>query len=143
LVTLTKGTTWTFVFVGIGIAVGVVITFALMQQREIQQGEVVYDDDNPWLDPLFLKSYQENLRIGSHYKSQIPVGEEGFFKADAKGGKDPYNFEWKFSDSVVLTDQNATRSFESAGEYTVQLTVSDGEGQQVGQELKFKVIPAS
>lgn len=143
MVTLTKGTTWTFVFVGIGIAVGVVITFALMQQREIQQGEVVYDDDNPWLDPLFLKSYQENLRIGSHYKSQIRVGEEGFFKADAKGGKDPYNFEWKFSDSVVLTDQNATRSFESAGEYTVQLTVSDGEGQQVGQELKFKVIPAS
>jgi len=142
LVTLTKGTTWAFVFVGIGIAVGVGITFALLQQREIQQGEV-YDDDNPWLDPLFLKSYQENLRIGSHYKSQIPAGGEGFFRADAKGGKEPYNFEWKFSDGVVLTDQNATRSFESAGEYTVQLTVSDGEGRQVGQELKFKVIPAT
>lgn len=143
MVGLAKGTKMAMLFGAIGVAAGVGITLALLQQNEIQQSEVVYNDDNPWFDPLFLQSYQENLRVGSHYKAQLAVGEEGFFNAAAKGGKEPYQFEWKFSDGITLTAQNATRSFGSAGNYSAQLTVTDADGQQEEQSLAFEVVPAS
>lgn len=142
MVALTKGTMWALIFVGIGVAVGVGITFAFLQQRVIQQGEVDYSDENSWMDPLFLQSYKENVRVGSHYKSQIAAGEESFFRAAAKGGEEPYQFEWKFDDGIVLTAQNVTRSFDSVGNHTVQLTVTDAGDQRVGQQLRFEVVPA-
>jgi hypothetical protein len=129
------------VFAGIGVAVGVGVTLA-MQPRGIMQGEVDYSDENSFMNPLFLESYNENVRIGSHYKSKVAAGEESFFRADAKGGEEPYRFEWKFSDGVILTAQNVTRSFDSAGSYTVQLTVTDSKNQSVGQLLRFEVVPA-
>lgn len=122
-------------------AVGVGITFAFLQQRDIQQEEIGFSDENSWLDPLFLQSYNEKVRVGSHYRSQIAAGEESFFRADAKGGKKPYLFEWKFDDGIVLTTQNVTRSFDSIGKHTVQLTVTDAGDQRVGQQIRFEVIP--
>ncbi len=142
MVALPKGIMWALIFAGIGVAVGVGITFAFLQQRDIQQGEVDYDNDNPWLDPLFLKSYQESLRTGAHYKSTLAVGEEGFFNANAKGGEQPYQFEWKFSDGVVLAGQNATRSFESPGRYDVMLIITDAAGQTGGSNISVQVLPA-
>jgi hypothetical protein len=97
-------------------------------------------DENPWLNPLFLKTYQENLRTGAHYRSTLAVGEEGFFNADTKGGKEPYIFELKFSDGVILTAQNATRSFDSPGRYDVRLTVRDADGQRIGSDLFVNVV---
>jgi hypothetical protein len=98
------------------------------------------DDENPWLNPLFLKTYQENLRTGAHYRSTLAVGEEGFFNADTKGGKEPYTFEWKFSDGVILTAQNATQSFDSPGRYDVRLTVRDADGQRIGSDFFVNVV---
>ena len=142
MVALPKGTMWASIFAGIGVAVGVGITFAFLQQRDIRQGEVNYSGENSWLDPLFLQSYNENVRVGSHYRSQITAGEESFFRADAKGGDEPYQFEWRFDDGLVLAAQNVTRSFDSVGNHTVQLTVTDAGDQRVGQELRFEVAPA-
>jgi PKD domain len=89
---------------------------------------------------LFLKTYQENLRTSAHYQSTLAVGEEGFFNADAKGGKEPYTFEWKFSDGAIQTAQNATRSFDSPGRYDVRLTVIDADGQRIGSDLFVNVV---
>ncbi len=138
MVTFAKGTKWALILVGIGIAAGVGITTALFQQREIQQTEVIYDNDNPWLNPSFVDSYK-NLRTGAHYRSTLAVGEEGFFYAEAKGGKEPYQFEWKFNDGVVLTAQNSTRVFDSPGEYSAQLTVSDSEGDKTSSKISMRV----
>jgi PKD repeat protein len=139
LVALAKGTKWAIIFAGIGVAAGVGITLAVLQPQAIQQREVIYGDENPWFNPSFLQSYNENLRTGAHYKSTLAVGEEGFFYADAKGGKEPYQFEWKFSDGVVLIAQNATRSFDSPGTYSAQLTVSDADGQKQDSNISVKV----
>lgn len=136
-----KGTKLAVVLVGIGVAAGVGISFAVVQSTntDIYQ-RVVEDDDNPWLDSLFLKSYQENLRTGVHYKSQLAVGEEGFFNADAKGGKLPYQFEWKFSDGAILTTQNITRSFDTPGRYDIQLIVTDAQGQKKISHIYTNVV---
>ena len=57
MVALPKGTMWALIFAGIGMAVGVGITFAFLQQRDIQQAEVNYSEENSWMDPFFLQSY--------------------------------------------------------------------------------------
>lgn len=122
------------VFVGVGIAVGVAVSFAIIsgQNQGNVFARVVEDDENPFLDPEYLETYQNILRTGAHYKSEVLVGQEAFFVSDAKGGKQPYTFEWKFGDGLVLTDQNATRNFDTPGTYHFDLTVTDADGKKAG-----------
>ena len=129
-----KGTKMAVVFVGVGIAVGVIASFAIISSQNQADvfARMVEDGENPFLDPEYLKTYQTNLRTGAHYKSEVAVGDEAFFISDAKGGKLPYTFEWKFSDGVVLNAQNATRTFASPGTYHFDLTVTDADGKKAG-----------
>jgi len=122
------------VCVGVGIAVGVAVSFAIIssQNRGNVFTRVVDDGENPFLDPEYLKTYESNLRTGAQYKSEVVVGQEAFFVSDAKGGKQPYTFEWKFGDGVVLTTQNATRTFDTPGTYHFDLTVTDADGKKAG-----------
>ncbi len=130
-------------FVGIGIAVGVRITFALLQQSGIRQTDVDYsDDNNSWLDPLFLKNFHECLRTGAHYKSKLAVGEDWFFDSNAKGGMHPHQFECKFGEGVVPTGVNVPRSFESPGVYCIKLTVTDAAGKHEDSDISIEVLPA-
>ncbi len=138
-----KGTKMAVVFVGIGVAVGVAIAFAIVLSQP--QGQVfthaVDDSENPLLNPDFLKTYQTSLRTGAYYKSTIGVGQETFFSADAKGGREPYSYEWKFSDGVVLHAQNSTRSFDKPGTYTFDMTVTDANGKTAGAtDMNIKVF---
>ena len=128
------GTKMAAVFGGVGIAIGIIATVVVISSQD--PGRVftraVEDDENPFMDPEFLKTYQANVRTGAHYKSEVAVGQEAFFVSDAKGGKQPYSFEWKFSDGVVLTNQNSTRTFDAPGVYRFDLTVTDADGQKSG-----------
>jgi hypothetical protein len=128
------GTKMAAVFGGVGIAVGIIVTLVVIggQNQGTVFARVVEDDENPFLDPEFLKTYQANLRTGAHYKSEVAVGKEAFFISDARGGKEPYSFEWKFSDGIVLTEQNSTRTFDAPGVYRFDLTVTDADGQKSG-----------
>jgi hypothetical protein len=69
--------------------------------------------------------------IRQNYNATLTVGEEGAFLGVARGGKEPYTFEWKFSDGLTLTGQNVTRSFDLPGTYRFELTVTDADGKQV------------
>jgi PKD repeat protein len=141
-----KGTRLAAIFGGVGVAVGIAIALAVVSSQTQGQvfARVVEDGENPFLDPEFLKTYQTSLRTGAHYKSEVEVGQEAFFVSDAKGGKQPYSFEWKFDDGVVLTDQNATRVFESPGQYRFDLTVTDADGKKAGStEMSVRVSEPS
>ena len=129
---MSRGTKFAIIFGAIGVAVGVGITLAVVDgQTEgmVFQRVVEDSDDNPFLNPSFLKTYND-VRTGAHYKTRLAVGEEGFFISSAKGGKEPYTFEWKFSDGVTMNAANVTRSFDSADRYYFDLTVTDAEGKQ-------------
>jgi hypothetical protein len=128
------GTKMAAVFGGVGIAVGIIVTLVVLgsQNQGSVFARVVEDDENPFLNPEFLKTYQTSLRTGAHYKSEVAVGQEAFFVSDARGGKEPYSFEWKFSDGTVLTEQNSTRTFDAPGVYRFDLTVTDADGQKSG-----------
>ena len=129
---MSRGTKFAIIFGAIGVAVGVGITLAVVDgQTEgmVFQRVVEDSDDNPFLNPAFLKTYND-VRTGAHYKTRLAVGEEGFFISSGKGGKEPYTFEWKFSDGVIMNAANVTRSFDSANRYYFDLIVTDAEGKQ-------------
>lgn len=130
---MAKGTKFAIIFGAVGIAVGVGITLVIVDNQTeglVFQRAVDEGDDNPWNDPSYLKSYNENIRTGAHYKTRLAVGEEGFFISSAKGGKEPYTFEWKFSDGVTMNAANVTRSFDSVGRHHFDLIVTDADGKQ-------------
>ena len=128
------GTKMAAVFGGVGVAVGIIVTVLVIGSQDPGRvfARVVEDEENPFTDPEFLKTYQTSLRTGAHYNAEVAVGKEAFFISDAKGGKQPYSFEWKFSDGVVLTSQNSTRTFDAPGVYRFDLTVTDADGQKSG-----------
>lgn len=88
---------------------------------------------NPLVGESVDKEQGGNLpfAIRQNYNATLTVGEEGLFLGLANGGKEPYTFEWKFSDGQTLTGQNVTRSFNSAGIYHFEVTVTDADGKQV------------
>jgi hypothetical protein len=113
-------------FSAIGIAAGI--------------GIMLLIDDQTLLgifDPLVGESVDNEqggnlpFAIRQNYNATLPVGKEGLFLGLANGGKEPYTFEWKFSDGLTLTGQNVTRSFDSAGRYHFEVTVTDADGKQV------------
>jgi len=133
MIPISKGAKFAIIFGAVGIAAGVGVTlFIVDRQNEgmVFQRMAEDSDGNPWLNPSFLKAYNENVRTGAYYKTRLAVGEEGFFISDAKGGKEPYQFEWKFSDGVTMNAANVTRTFDSVGRYYFDLTVTDAEGRQ-------------
>lgn len=129
MIALTRGTKLAMLFGGIGIAAGIGITLAVVSAQEggEVQWNVVEDTRAPW-EGVF-KNIQETVRPSIKEKSQLYVGEEGLFKADARGGDKPYQFIWNFDDGYTSTVQNVTHSFESPGKHEVQLTAKDAMGR--------------
>ncbi len=131
MINMSKGTKIAIIFGVIGIAVGIGITLIVVNnQPEGFVFQRAIEDDNPWNDPAFIEKYNENVRTGAYYKTKLVVGEEGFFNSSAKGGKEPYTFEWKFSDGITLNGANITRSFDPVGRYYFNLIVTDADGKQ-------------
>jgi len=131
MIPLSKGTKYAVIFGAIGIVVGIGITLLIVDnQTEGLVFQRAVEDDNPWNDPAYIEEYNENPRTGAYYKTRLAVGEEGFFNSSAKGGKEPYSFEWKFSDGLTMNAANVTRSFDSVGRYSFDLIVTDTDGRQ-------------
>ncbi|MCD6468348.1 MAG: PKD domain-containing protein [Thermoplasmata archaeon] len=60
------------------------------------------------------------------------------FHGLATGGTPPYTYHWEFGDGETSEEQNPTHVYQSAGEYTVTLTVTDGE--QNTDESRTQVV---
>jgi hypothetical protein len=126
-------------FSAIAIAVGIGVTLVMTSNQTLagifQLGSSE-QEDNENATITFGRSFS----FMTKYKTTLLVGEEGTFNGSARNGKEPYQFEWKFSDGVTMTDQKITRSFNSPGTYYFDLTVTDADGKQVkGENLSFNV----
>jgi PKD repeat protein len=123
------------------VAVGIGITIALVYNQtmgELFQRLTGKDDEDS--SSGYSNSAPE-LGYLTRYKAILTVGEEGTYNAYSKFGKAPFSFEWKFSDGVTLTGEKVTRSFNSPGNYTFHLTITDGTGEKVtSTELYTNVV---
>jgi chitodextrinase len=62
----------------------------------------------------------------------IYPGDEVQFTDASHGGMPPYAYEWDFGDGTTSTEANPTHAYDTAGEYTVTLTV-----------IPFRCVPKS
>jgi hypothetical protein len=114
-----------FSAVGAAVAIGTLVvvvdnqTLGSMFQRLVGKGGDIKQAGAP------------QYAFRANYKATLVVGEEGAYVGVARGGKEPYTYEWRFSDGLTLTGQNVTRSFDSPGKYYFNLTITDADGKQV------------
>ena len=131
------------IFGAIAIAFGIGVTLVMTNNQILagifqlgasQEEEEEEDNENDMI------TFGQSFSFMTKYATTLLVGEEGTFNGSARNGKEPYQFEWKFSDGATLTGQKITRSFNSPGTYYFDLTVTDADGKQVkGENLSFNV----
>jgi hypothetical protein len=127
------------IFGAIAVAVGIGVTLVMTNNQTLagifQLGASQEDEDvNATI------TFGRDFSFMTKYATTLVIGEEGTFNGSARNGKEPYQFEWKFSDGATLTGQKITRSFNSPGTYYFDLTVTDADGKQVkGENLSFNV----
>ena len=64
------------------------------------------------------------------------------FSATTTGGDGTYSYAWSFGDGQTSTEATPTHTYQAAGSYTVNLTVTDGAGEQVSSSTEITVILA-
>lgn len=88
--------------------------------RPLNQGEIQYLYDNP---SGFV------CDAGGPYYGYIKQNIQ--FEGYATNGSSPYSWLWDFGDGTNSVEQNPIHSYSSSGNYTVVLTVTDNEGNNV------------
>jgi parallel beta-helix repeat protein len=61
------------------------------------------------------------------------------FTCTPSGGASPYTYSWAFDDGGTSTLQNPTHTYESAGSYHVNLTVTDALGNSANKTIEIEV----
>ena len=89
------------------------------QQTATSQQTITVTSPPP--PPSLTASFTESL-------SNSVVGQTVSFTGSASGGNAPYNYAWNFGDSSTGSGSSASHIYQTAGVYTVVLTVTDAAG---------------
>jgi len=92
------------------------------QQTATSQQTITVTSPPP--PPSLTASFMESL-------SNSVVGQTVSFTGSASGGTAPYNYAWNFGDSSTGSGSSASHIYQTAGVYTVVLTVTDAAGHVV------------
>jgi len=75
---------------------------------------------------------------GTPEEGQAPLTVE--FKADVEGGTPPLKYAWTFGDGTPdATEPNPKHTYQKAGKYRADLTVSDGGGDSDTDYIEIEV----
>ena len=72
--------------------------------------------------------------------SNVEVGVENYFDASlSEDNVGIVSYLWDFGDGTTSTKEKAVHKYDNVGEYTVRLTVTDGDNNSSSKELKVSV----
>ncbi|MFX0135370.1 MAG: PKD domain-containing protein [Candidatus Hodarchaeota archaeon] len=83
----------------------------------------------------------DNLRVNinaSPLSDQIPITVN--FTGEATGGTPPYTYSWDFGDGNMSIEQNPNHTYNSYGNYTAVLTVTDNQGEKAANSVAINLI---
>src|SRR5438874_9937283 len=77
--------------------------------------------------------------------SSPDAGQAVSFTGSASGGVSPYSYSWSFGDGGTASRSSVSHTFQSAGTYTVALTINDSAGQTAksSQTIMVNVRPSA
>lgn len=79
--------------------------------------------------------------------SEAETGEEITFSGEIEDlmgvTSPPYDYSWDFDDGTTATGQNPTHSYDLAGDYIVELTVEDGNGETTTATTEVTITKGS
>ncbi|MFH1650850.1 MAG: DUF4349 domain-containing protein [Chloroflexota bacterium] len=85
-------------------------------------------------DTSLIEVHLQQSKLEVHFnasKSRVKKGEDIRFESQVAGGFTPYSYQWNFGDGATSTDRFPLHSYQSTGDYTVTLTVTDDRGNSV------------
>jgi len=98
------------------------------------QASLAVDDGRGGLDTMSFEvtvTLENQIPTAFFYHTGLEVSLETL-TYDGRGSSDPdgtiANYEWDFGDGIYTTGPLVTHAFQSAGSYTVSLTVTDNKG---------------
>jgi len=100
-------------------------------QSEIEQtkGRMQYLERTSSSSLIEISLQESKLAIKFTASSNtIKTGENIRFTPEVSGGFTPYSYAWDFGDGITSTDQSPVHSYQSRGNYTVTLKVTDDQG---------------
>ena len=85
----------------------------------------------------------EAPRLGVEIPENIFANQDATFSANESidADDDELSVRWVFSDNQTLQGMSVTRKFETSGEYSVDVTVSDSKGGEATETFGLKVLP--
>jgi hypothetical protein len=70
----------------------------------------------------------DSFTVDAHGPYAGTIGSPVSFTGSAENGTAPYAFHWDFGDGATADEQNPTHAYGATGNYSVVLTVTDGDG---------------
>lgn len=90
------------------------------------EGSINYSIDNG----VFTVTSAENLNADFSYEPTSPdAGQAIDFTDESSGGGTIDSWDWDFGDGSTSSRQNPSHTYNSAGTYSVELTVEDNQGE--------------
>jgi len=68
------------------------------------------------------------------------VGKEINFEGFGVYGQPPYTYEWEFGDGSSSNDKNTTHVYQSAGNFSYELTITDASGESESDSGVIEII---
>jgi hypothetical protein len=102
---------------------------------EQTKGRMQYLEQSAAMSYIEISLEQSKLTVEFSASSRtVKEGEKVQFYADVAGGFTPYSYEWDFGDGATSTEANPSHSYNSDGDYTVKLKVTDDRGNTAPAE---------
>jgi PKD repeat protein len=92
--------------------------------------------------PSLVTANQSPIAVAMPEEQTIYAGEEAWFTAEESRDpdSDPITFSWDFGDGMSSNETNTTHIYNVPGNYTVNLTVSDGLGGVDSDSVNVTVL---
>jgi hypothetical protein len=82
---------------------------------------------------------EEELEADAGDEYEAEVNETIQFQGSAEGGTEPYTWYWDFGDGTNSTEQNPQHAYNTTGNYTATLTVTDDNGNTATDTAKVEI----
>ena len=111
---------------------------------ELIIGQMQYLEQSAALASFTVTLEQSKLVIDFTAETRtVKEGQKIQFYASVSGGFSPYTYEWDFGDGETSTETNPAHIYNSGGDFTVSLKVTDDKGtiETYEREAYITVIP--